>query len=257
MADESEYYDAMITLLELIWGQGFMAPGGEGNIEKLVRGLDVQGKRVLDIGCGLGGPAFVLAQKYGARVVGIDLEEHLIARALRRADELDCRAQTEFIVVEPGPLAFPDESFDFVFSSGAFTQIDKKREMYVECLRVLRPGGTLTCYDWMKSPGEYSDDMLHWFKIEGLTYAMETLERHEEILREAGFADVEVADGSEWYRRQVREEYETIKTELYPRMLERMSQQDADHFVENWRAMLVVCEKGEMIQGYYRARKPA
>ena len=44
---------------------------------------------------------------------------------------------------------------------------------------------------------------------------------------------------------------------LYPRMLELMSQQDADHFVENWRAMLVVCEKGEMIQGYCRARRPA
>ena len=86
---------------------------------------------------------------------------------------------------------------------------------------------------------------------------METLERHEEILREAGFADIEVTDGSEWYRRRVRKEYETIKAKLYPRMLELMSQQDADHFVENWRAMLVVCEKGEMIQGYCRARRPA
>ena len=38
----------------------------------------MQGKRVLDIGCGLGGPAFVLAQRFGANVVGIDLEEHLI-----------------------------------------------------------------------------------------------------------------------------------------------------------------------------------
>jgi lysyl-tRNA synthetase class I len=67
------------------------------------------------------------------------------------------------------------------------------------------------------------------------------------FVRGEGFADVEVRDGSDWYRRRVREEYETIKTEFYPRMLELMSEQDADHFVENWRAMLVVCEKGEMI----------
>ena len=126
MTAKSEYYDAMITVLELIWGQGFMAPGGEGNVEKLVEGLDVQGKRVLDIGCGLGGPAFVFAQRFGANVVGIDLEELLIERALKRADELDCRTQTEFIAVEPRPLAFPDDSFDFVMSSGAFTQVDRK-----------------------------------------------------------------------------------------------------------------------------------
>jgi len=39
-------------------------------------------------------------------------------------------------------------------------------------------------------------------------------------------------------------------------MVERLGQKDADHFVENWRAMLVVCEKGEMRQGYCRGRRP-
>lgn len=32
---------------------------------------------------------------------------------------------------------------------------------------------------------------------------------------------------------------------------------DADHFVENWRAMVIVCEAGEMRQGYCRGRTPA
>jgi hypothetical protein len=35
-----------------------------------------------------------------------------------------------------------------------------------------------------------------------------------------------------------------------------MGREQAEHFVENWRAMLVVCEKGEMRQGYTRGRKP-
>jgi len=39
-------------------------------------------------------------------------------------------------------------------------------------------------------------------------------------------------------------------------MVELLGQKDADHFVENWRAMLVVCEKGEMRQGYCRGRRP-
>jgi len=257
MGHEGEYHDAMITMLELIWGPGFMVPGGEGNVANLMKGLDVRDKRVLDIGSGIGGPAFLVAEKYGAYVVGTDLESQLVERAQQCSKELGLADRTEFLVVKPSPLEFPDASFDVVMSSGAFTQIEKKREMFDECLRVLRPGGALTCYDWMRPEGEYSDDMRYWFEKEGLTYALDTLDRHEALLREAGFDDVEVEDCSDWYRRVVKGEFDRIKSELYPRMVELMGQKQADHFVENWRAMMVVCDKGEMVQGYCRARKPA
>jgi hypothetical protein len=56
MGHADEYHDAMIAMLELIWGAGFMAPGGEGNVANLVKGLEVRDKRVLDIGCGSAAP---------------------------------------------------------------------------------------------------------------------------------------------------------------------------------------------------------
>ena len=117
------------------------------------RAIDLAGKRVLDIGCGIGGPAFVLARKYGAHVTGIDLEPQLIARATRRAAELGLSSLTEFRTVTLGPLNFPDGSFDVVFTSGALTQTEDKAGIVAECFRVLRPGGVLTCYDWLKSEG--------------------------------------------------------------------------------------------------------
>lgn len=253
----SEYHDAMIKLLELIWGEGFMAPGGEGNVHKQVAGLDLQNKRVLDIGCGLGGPDHILASRYGASVVGIDLEEHLVTRARSRAAELGVAGRTEFLVVEPGPLYFAGTSFDVVLSSGAFTQIARKQDMFEECLRVLKPGGVLTSYDWMKGEGEYSEDMFYFFEMEGLTYAMDTIENHRSLLETAGFTDIELTDASEWYRRQVGREYAQLKGDLYPRVVDLIGREDADHFVENWRAMSVVCEKGEMKQVYLRATKAA
>ena len=256
MGNESEYHDAMITLLELVWGEGFMAPGGAGNIAKIVDGVDLKGKRVLDIGCGTGGPAFILARTYGANVVGTDLEPHLIEIAKERAAKLALVEKIDFRVVEPGPLSFPDSSFDCVVSSGAFTQIEDKLGMFKEVHRVLKLGGVFSCYDWMKSEGEYSDDMLYWFKVEELTYAMETPERQEKILTEAGFVDVAITDASNWYREHVRLEYEKIRGELYPRMLELFGKEQSEHFVENWRAMMVVCEKHEMRQVYTRSRKP-
>ena len=257
MARDIEYGDAMTNMLELIWGVGFMTPGGEGNIANMVEGLDLEGKRVLDIGCGIGGPAFVLASKYGAEVVGIDIEPQLIADAKVRAEKLGLDSQCEFVTVEAGPLPFPENSFDVVFSAGVIMTIDDKEETFAESLRVLKPGGILTSYDWMKTDGEYSDDMRYWFKMERITYSMKTFAEYESMLREAGFVDVEAIDRSEWYRRKVQDEYEQIKSELYPRMLDVLGKEEADHFVENWRSMVVVCTKGDVYQGYYRGTKPA
>ena len=78
---QDEYHDAIVGMLELIWGRGFMTPGGPENVRKTVRGLDLRDKLVLDIGSGIGGPALVLAQEFGARVIGLDLEEPLVRRA--------------------------------------------------------------------------------------------------------------------------------------------------------------------------------
>jgi len=255
MDHTDEYSQAMIAVLDLIWGEGFMAPGGEGNIDNLVKGLYLQNKRVLDIGCGQGRPACILAQKYGAHVVGTDLEEHLIERSKQWAAKLGLNAQTEFYAVEPGPLSFSDHSFDVVVSSGAFTQIFDKLGMYQECLRVLKPGGVLSCYDWMKAEGPYSKDMLYWFELEGLTYAMETKGKHAELFSAAGFSHSELTDKSPWYRRKVREEYEQIKNEHYCEIVKLIGKEEADHFVEDWRFMVKVSEKGEMLQVYSRAYK--
>ena len=81
MTREDEYHDAMVTAIELIWGEGYMVPGGEGNVANLIEDLDVRGARILDIGCGIGGPACLLAEKYGARVVGCDLQANLLRRS--------------------------------------------------------------------------------------------------------------------------------------------------------------------------------
>lgn len=49
---DNEYHDNMVAMLELIWGEGYMAPGGPGNVARLLAGIDTRGKRILDVGCG-------------------------------------------------------------------------------------------------------------------------------------------------------------------------------------------------------------
>jgi len=256
MSHNDEYHDAMVVLLETVWGEGFMAPGGTGNVSRMVEGMRPRGKNILDIGCGIGGPACYLANEYGAHVVGIDLEKPLIERAKRLAVKMNVGEFIEFQQVAGNGLPFDNNSFDIVMSSGALTQTEDKPGMFRECFRVLRDGGYITCYDWMKTDGDYSDDMKYWFKMEGLTYAMETLDRHGVLLEQAGFTAVTTMDASEWYKNQARAEYENLKGGLYDKTVELIGKEQADHFVENWRALVTVCEKGEMRQGYYRGMKP-
>jgi len=253
---ENEYYDNMVTMLELIWGEGYMAPGGPGNVARLLQGTDPAGKRILDVGCGIGGPSFEMARTHGAYVVGIDLESPLIDRALAARNKNGLDDHCEFQTVTAGPLPFAEQSFDIVLSSGAITQTGNTSEIIDECYRLLKPGGFLTCYEWMRTVREYSDDMLYWFEVEGLTYALHTLDGFADMFTQSGFVDIQARDASEWYRVESQREYDLIKDELYPRMVELMGQKDADHFVEDWRALAVVCGSGEMRQGYCRGQKP-
>jgi phosphoethanolamine N-methyltransferase len=222
----------------------------------MVEGIDLAGKRVLDIGCGIGGPAFVLARKYGAQVTGIDLEPQLIDRATRRAAELWLSDRTEFRTVSLGPFGFPAASFDVVFTSGALTQTEDKAGIVGECFRVLKPGGVLTCYDWLKSDAEISDDMRYFIQMEGLTYNLITLTQLGRHLVEGGFEDVKMEDASEWYRRESRREYERMRGEGRQHIVALIGEAQADHMIEDWRSMVVVCEKGELRQGYTRGRRP-
>lgn len=256
MSHRDEYGAAMLAAMDLIWGEGFMAPGGAGHVEKLVAGLALADQWLLDIGCGQGMPACLLAERHGVRVVGTDLEYHLVCRSRSRAERLGLSDRTTFLTVQPGPLCFADASFDAVISTGAFTQIEDKRGMFRECHRVLRPGGALRCYDWMRSGDGYSDAMRRWLQLEGLTYAMETADGQAALLVEAGFVDVQVEDASAWYRAAVRREYEALTGSLRQPLVALLGEDQAAHFIENWRASCEVCERGEMRQVYMRASRP-
>jgi len=246
----------MVALLELIWGEGYMAPGGTGNVAKLLDGTEPQGKRILDIGCGIGGPAMDMVRLHGAQVMGIDLEAPLIERATTAARAAGLHEHCRFQKVEPGPLPFKDESFDIVVSSGAVTQTPDKAALLAEVLRVMQPGGHFRCYEWMGNGCEYSEDMLKWIELDGLTYAFETLDQYGVRLQTAGFEAVETVDATDWYRDEARREYELLSGELNERMVEIVGQKDADRYVRDWRAMIVVIDSGEMRQGYCRGRRP-
>ena len=111
-AEQTQEYDAaLVVLLEMVWGEGYLSPGGPAEIRAVVEGVALAGKDVLDLGCGTGGITRFLAETYGpARILGIDIDAGLIARATARAGEAGCSGRLAFQTVTPGPLPFADGS---------------------------------------------------------------------------------------------------------------------------------------------------
>ena len=115
--DDHSYTNELIGMLEIVWGEGWLSPGGPQEVDRVVEGLDLRDKHVLDIGCAVGGIDFHLVEKHHAgHVTGVDVEGPVLAIAERRAEERGLSGRIDFKKVEPGPLPFPDASFDSVFS---------------------------------------------------------------------------------------------------------------------------------------------
>lgn len=125
--------------------------GGRRVTEEVADRLEAAaGARVLDIGCGVGGAARVLAQRVGALVVGIDLTLTYVAAAglLTRLAGLD--RQVSFAGASGTALPFADGVFDAVSVLHVGMNISDKPGLATEAARVLAPGGRVLIYDVMR-----------------------------------------------------------------------------------------------------------
>jgi ubiquinone/menaquinone biosynthesis C-methylase UbiE len=110
------------------------------------------GDAVLDVGCGTGTLALEVARRVGraGRVAGVDPGTEQIARARAKATRRHLPIEFQVGVIEQ--LAFPDRSFDVVFSTLMMHHLPTplKRQGLAEIARVLKPGGRLVIADFKR-----------------------------------------------------------------------------------------------------------
>jgi 2-keto-4-pentenoate hydratase/2-oxohepta-3-ene-1,7-dioic acid hydratase in catechol pathway/SAM-dependent methyltransferase len=103
--------------------------------------------KVLDVGCGVGGPSRFLAGQYGCHVTGIDLTEEFCKVARDLAERVRLRDSLTYRQADALDLPYKDESFDAVWTQHVQMNIDDKPRFYAELFRVLKQGGKLGFYD--------------------------------------------------------------------------------------------------------------
>src|ERR1700693_494806 len=208
-----EYDDGMQAMLQIIWGEGYLSPGGPAEVARLLEGSDISGCAILDIGCGLGAIDELLVKEYhAASVIGIDVDPSLLERMRARIERARMTGCIQGLQVRGAPLPCADASFDVVFSKDSLVQIPDKPAIFAEVLRVLRPAGRFIASDWLRGGmGQYSAEMREFFRLEGIAYNMATLAESAEGLRAAGFDKVEIRDRHDRYLERARRQVHAME----------------------------------------------
>lgn len=218
------YYDLATEFYEWGWGQSFhfsTQKKGENFKAATIRhetylagrlGLCKDAK-VLDVGCGVGGPARNIAHFTGAHVTGITINNYQVSRGNQLCARQGVAENVKLVQGDFMKLPFEDNSFDGVYAIEATCHAPNREGVYSEILRVLKPGQVFATYEWCLTD-EYDASNPYHQQIkkdieegDGLPDMCHT-SKCTQALRDVGFEVLEARDaalddftgGEPWYR---------------------------------------------------------
>jgi len=158
------YFERVTGIYRQYWGDSFhfaIFRGDESLAEAVQATEDWLGERggfrpgleVLDVGCGVAGPALRFAERFGVRVTGLNLSEAQVRIARERVAGRGRAREVRFVVADGMRMPFADGAFDRVYVFEAGCHMPDKPAFARECARVLRPGGVFLGLDWMRGEG--------------------------------------------------------------------------------------------------------
>jgi ubiquinone/menaquinone biosynthesis C-methylase UbiE len=185
----ASFYDVLVNLMTF---------GRASRLRRMTvdQALLRPGESLLDVGCGTGGVTIPARMQLGesGRAAGIDPAPEMIAVARRKAKRAGAEIDFRVGVIES--LPFPDETFDVVTSSLMMHHLPEQLRVkgLAEIWRALKPGGRILIADMARPDGSslrrfFTSLALH--HGHGVQFGIEDL---PELVRQAGFEDVEQLD---------------------------------------------------------------
>ncbi len=147
-----------------------------------------EGMRVLDIGCGIGGPARTLAAEFGCQVTGLDLVEEYCEAAYELTERVGLSDKVTFRHGNALDLPFEVAAFEVVWTQHMSMNIEDKEQLFGEIRRVLRPGGRLAMYEVFAGEVTPAHFPVPWANDAALSFLVPAATGRKQ-LQEAGFKD--------------------------------------------------------------------
>lgn len=196
-----------LTIDDLTPLEEFHIGGRRATLDLAERAGISPASRVLDLGCGIGGPARALAHHFDCTVVGVDLTEEFcdVGRILTELTGLN-----DLITIHHGSaLEIPadDNAFDVVWIQHLSMNIESKESLAAEVARVTRPGGTLALHEVAAGSHELVHYPVPWASSSELNFLLPAGDL-EAIFAGSGFRTREWTDvtsaSTEWFRGATR-----------------------------------------------------
>jgi len=244
--DSAQYLEASILQYESIYGEDFVSPGGREVTSELIASMRLEpGSRVLDVGCGLGGSAFVMARDFDLEVDGIDLSRNMLALAEQKlaANGLSNRVRLQW-----GDCLELDcsEQYDAIYSRDVFLHIADKARLFERLYTAMRPGGGLLFTDYCCGAKPWSDEFAEYVQNRG--YSLHTTGEYAQFITDAGFEKVCADDLTERFISLLQAEQERIDVLSMPEAArEKMKL--------SWQAKVQRAQAGDQRWGLFSAVK--
>lgn len=189
--------DTSILTVELLQHHDQDHFGGLAATDALARHAKInESTHVLDLCCGLGGPARYLAYHHGCRVTGVDMNTDRLAGAVRLTERTKLQDRVLFHHANALQTGLADETFDVIVSQEAFCHIPDKKTLIAECVRLLKPGGRIVYTDIL-ARNSMTNEIRSRLENEMVFSELSTLEQYCHLLEEKSCQVVEVEDLSD------------------------------------------------------------
>jgi phosphoethanolamine N-methyltransferase len=246
--DSAQYLEASILQYESVYGADFVSPGGRNMADELISRMSLTpGARVLDVGCGLGGSAFIMARDFGLFVDGIDLSKNMLALA---NEKLAANGLSDSVKLQWGDCLELEriDHYDAVYSRDVFLHIEDKQRLFSVLYAALRPGGTLLFTDYCCSRKPWSEEFRDYVADRG--YSLHTTDEYAGLIINAGFEQVVADDITGRFIDILRSDLERIEG------LD-MDEKTRRKLRQSWQQKVARAEAGNQRWGLFTARKGA
>jgi tocopherol O-methyltransferase len=263
-----KHYDRLSRFYRMLWGEhlhhGYWE-GGESIERAQIRLMEQlaekaripRGARVLDIGCGLGGSAFWLADQYACRVTGFTISPVQARMATKKAKAKQLADRVQFLVTDANAWQPQPESADVVWIMEGSEHFRDKKNFFERCATALKRGGVLAVCGWLRGEQSTSDRHQELVATIGramLSASLDTLSQYAAWMRDANLK-IETAIDITKNVAPTWEHCSRMAQRLKLNWLVHLADAPTRRFVQSFPLMIQAYATGAMAFGLFVARK--
>lgn len=214
--EEQEIELSKVSREDIAGVDEFHVRGAEVSRELASR-IKLDNSKVLDVGCGIGGPSRMLADEYNCQVTGIDLSHEYIRTARGLSALVGLQDKTDYIWSNALDLPFENGSFDVVWTQHVQMNIRHKLKFYSEIERVLTEQGTFIYYDIFRTESGEVNFPVPWADYPSASF-LGTAENMDDILERLCFKNLITSDETDKGKEFLVDLFKKVRAEGLPKL---------------------------------------